>query len=249
MAVTRRGELEPAFVLHRRPYRDTSALVEFITATHGRVGAVARGVQRARSRQAGLLQPFQPLRISWQARGELATLTGVESAGRPVTLAGTRMVSGFYANELMIRLVAREDPQPDLFAAYQAVLSRLGSSGAEGPPLRVFERDLLAASGYGLLLDRDAGGHPVEAGQWYRYDAEHGPEPVAEPRGPGVRLPGEALLALAAGEPDARADRWLKRLMRATLSLYLGDRPLKSRELYARYRRTPNAGDPDHDDE
>lgn len=246
MAVTRRAELESAFVLHRRAYRDTSALVELLTAEHGRLGAVARGVRRGRSRQAALLQPFQPLRVTWQARGELGTLTGVEAAGRPLTLTGTRMVSGFYANELMIRLLAREDPHEGLFARYSGLLAGLADGATPGPELRLFERDLLAATGYGLLLDRDTAGEPIAETGWYRYDLEHGPTPVAADSA-GLRLPGRALSELAAGRPSEAMDPWLKRLMRSALRLYLGDRPLKSRELYARYQRPAATGDGDHD--
>jgi len=232
----RRGELEQAFVLHRRAYRDTSALVELFTLEHGRVGAVARGVRRRRSSLAAVLQPFQPLIVSWQARGELATLTGAEGAGRALALTGRHLVSGFYANELLLRMLGREDPHPDLFPSYARLLGALAEHAAEGPALRGFERDLLAATGYGLLLERDAEGMPVERDAWYRYDLESGPTRVSRAAGPGVHVSGSALLALHHDHQTAADDPALKRLMRAALRLYIGDRPLKSREMYARYR-------------
>ncbi len=247
MTAIRRSELEPAFVLHRRAYRDTSALLELLTRDHGRIGAVARGVRGKRARNAGLLQPFQPLTVSWQARGELATLTGVEAGGRPVFLSGRRLVSGFYANELLIRLLQREDPHPGLYAAYRELVAALaGDAVAEGAALRRFERDLLAAIGYGLALSEDVAGQPIQPAAWYRYDPEHGPVPVPDTAGTGIHVRGASLLSLATGLPDAAAERELRRLLRRVLRLYLGARPLRSRELYGSYaavdRRPSEAG-------
>lgn len=249
MPATERIELEAAYVLHRRAYRDTSALLELFTADYGRVGVVARGIRGGRTRQAGLLQPFQPLRVSWQARGELGTLTGAEPVCRPWILSGQRLVAGFYANELMLRLLTRYQPHALTFSRYANLLAELAGQGPVSPALRLFERDLLSDLGYGLQLTADTAGAPVVAGQWYRYDLEHGPVPVASDQGSGLRLDGASLLALAHGQPGERDEPHLKRLMRAALRLYLGDRPLKSRELYARYRGQERARgeDTDHD--
>ncbi len=239
----RRSDLEPAFVLHRRAYRDTSLLLELLTRDHGRLGAVARGVRGRRNRNAGLLQPFQALTVTWQARGEMATLTGFEAADRPRALAGRRLVSGFYANELLIRLLQREDPHPGLHAAYAALVEALADQAVgEGPALRRFERDLLAAIGYGLALERDVHGEPLDPGGQYRYDLERGAEAVSQADGPGIHLRGASLLALAAGLPDSAAEAELRPLLRRVLRLYLGERPLRSRELYATYRTAENRG-------
>lgn len=239
MAPVERVELEAAYVLHRRAYRDTSALVELLTADYGRVGVVARGVRGRRTTgQAGLLQPFQPLRVSWYSRGELGTLTGAEAAAGPTVLTGERLVAGFYANELLLRLLVRQQPHAVTFGSYAALLSQLAGDAPMGPSLRVFERDLLTDLGYGLSLTSDTEGQPVVAEHWYRYDLEHGPVRAASADGPGLRVPGRALLALAQDQPTAEDDGKLKPLMRAALRLYLGDRPLKSRELYASYRGT-----------
>jgi DNA repair protein RecO (recombination protein O) len=236
MAATRRSELEPAYVLHRRAYRDTSVLLELLTRDHGRLGAIARGVRGRRSGRAGLLQPFQPLTVSWQARGELATLTGYEADGRPLVLVGRRLISGFYANELLIRLLQREDPHPTLYAAYAELMTALaGGDVPEGVALRRFERDLLAAIGYGLALTHDVSGQPLDPEAWYRYEPEHGPVPVPDTAGTGIHVRGASLLGLAAGLPDPAAERELRVLLRRVLKLYLGDRPLRSRELYGTY--------------
>lgn len=241
MGESRRVTLAPAYILHRRPYRDTSLLIELLTRDHGRVGAVARGARRGRL--AGLAQPFQPLLASWSGRGELATVTGLEGAGPPPRLSGPRLVSGFYANELLLRLLQREDPHAEVFDAYAAALAGLGSSRvAEGSVLRVFERDLLAGLGYGLLLTEDVAGRTLEPDGWYRYDPERGAEAVAAPGADELHVRGRSLLALAAGVPDNSAERELRPLMRRVLGLYLGDRPLRSRELYASYLATSRRG-------
>lgn len=228
-----RVTLEPGYLLHQRPYRETSALLEVFSREHGRVGLIARGVRGPRSRRAGLLQPFGALRLSWQGRGELHTLTEVESSEPHRPLIGTRLVSGLYLNELLMRLLRREDPHAGLFEAYAAALDELRVATPEAGLLRVFEKRLLDELGYGLLLDRDAAGEPLRAEGLYRYEAEHGPVPLAVATADAVA--GSALIAL--GREDARAPelRGLTRMMRRLLRPYLGERALKTRELYRQF--------------
>jgi len=148
--------LQPAYVLHQRAYRDTSAIVELFTPEHGRIGVVARGIKRPKSPWRGLLQPFQPLLVSWRGRGELKTLADVEAQGMALQLSSQPLVSGFYLNELLMRLVARFDAQLTLFGCYDASLRALAvvqDDVALERVLRYFERDLLAALGYALVLD------------------------------------------------------------------------------------------------
>ncbi|MCC5857428.1 MAG: DNA repair protein RecO [Ectothiorhodospiraceae bacterium] len=229
-----KGRLLAAWVLHRRAYRDTSLIVELFTADQGRVGLVARGARGSRSRWRGLLEPFQPVVAEWRGRGELQTLVQAEPAGPALRLPGRRLASGFYVNELMLRLVRRGDPAPELFAAYSQALRGLSEEARqEGAVLRVFERDLLRELGYALELRHTAGGDAVSPKAHYRYDADAGPVPVA---GPGPRtVSGAALLALADGY-RAGPDRLLldeaRSLMQAVLAPHLGQRPLQSRQLY-----------------
>ncbi|WP_303904954.1 DNA repair protein RecO [Thiohalomonas denitrificans] len=235
MNTERRISLEPGFVLHRTPYRDTSLLLEAFTAEHGRVGLVAKGARRPRSALKGLLQPFQPLLLSWAGRGELRTLTGAEPAERPAFLAGPALASGFYLNEMLLRLVARHDPQPDLYPVYARTLSTLTKSSDMEWALRLFERDLLLCLGYGLLLGDEAdGGGAVQSEGHYWYHLERGPVP--EQGGGGIPVRGETLLALAKGQPPNQQGRAeAKQLMRAALRLYLGDKPLASRALFRQF--------------
>ncbi len=242
-AASRDASLEPAFVLHTRAYRNTSLILDVLAREHGRVALVARGARGQRSRTAGLLQPFQPLAMSWRLRGEMGTLQQVEAAGQPLRLQGRRLVSGLYGNELLIRVLGREDPHPGLFEGYVQLLEALASNAPEGPALRCFERDLLSLLGYGLALETDTQANALVPDQWYRYDPSQGATPVVGPQVGGLVVQGQQLLALAADPITADTARATRALMRAALSLHLGGRPLKSRELYARY---PTKGEPEH---
>ncbi|RFA28346.1 DNA repair protein RecO [Alkalilimnicola ehrlichii] len=224
--------LEPGFVLHQHAYGENHAIIELFTRELGRVGVVARGVRSPRSRRRGLLQPFGELLLSWQSRGELGQLSGVEPKGMPMSLSGKRILSGFYLNEVLLRLVRREDPHPELYDAYRETLKLLAEGGAEGDTLRLFEKRLLAELGYGLLLDTDIEGEPIEPDVLYDYRLEQGP--VRAGMRPALPIHGTSLLALAAEQLDSPIQRReVKHLMRHALSAQLGDKPLKSRELYA----------------
>ena len=231
--------LQPAFVLHRRPYRETSLLLEVFGQDHGRLGLVARGAAGFRSRLKGLLQPFAPLLLSWTGAGELATLTAAEDAGRPIPLPPNRVLAGLYVNELLLRLLPRLDPHPGLFTAYQLLLTELAADSGEEPPLRRFEKRLLDELGYGLTLDCEAAsGAPIVAEEQYCYVLDRGPL-AASSSGVGVPISGRGLLALRDGMlADPAVLREVKRLTRAALAEQLRGRALKTRELY-RIKREP----------
>lgn len=231
----KRVTLQPGYVLHPRPYRDTSLLLEALSPVHGRVGLVAKGVRSPRSRMRGLLQPFRPLLLSWSGAGDLATLVGAEPNGPMLDLAGAGLLSGFYVNELLVRLLQRHDPHADLYQAYEAVLAALQERGGEEPALRIFEKRLLQELGYGLILDREArSGRPLEAQRLYRYRLDQGPLPEDEGDTQDPAIHGSSLLALARETlpPDPAGRQEAKRLMRAAIARQLGDRPLKSRDLF-----------------
>lgn len=223
--------LIPAFVLHSRPYRDTSLLLEVFSAEQGRVGLVARGARTARNRQRGLLQPFQPLLLSWTARGDLGTLATVEAAGAPFALRGHGLYGGFYANELLVRLLHRHDPHPELYPVYCAVLAGLAQADDPEPALRRFELRLLEALGYGLQLERDIHGAELEAESLYDYRPEEGAAPLEQAaQARGVKISGRSLLALRDQcLDDAEVRRDARRLTRAALDPHLGSVPLKTR--------------------
>lgn len=218
-----RVEHQPAFILHARPYRESSLLIEAFTRDHGRVGLVARGVRSARSRfPRSHLQPLQPLLLGWSMRGELGTLTGTEQTGSQWTLSGDALIAGMYANELVLRLSSRNDPHHGAFAAYTECLARLAESPDIAWTLRRFERDLLSDLGYALMLTRTADGEAIREDRDYAYVADAGPVDWRE--GSNLpRLSGAALLALDDDRtPDEAGLGELRRLMRAVIRHLVG---------------------------
>ena len=233
--------LQSAFILHRRPYRNSSLLLETFSQERGRLGLVARGAAAPKSRLKGLLQPFAPLLLSWSGAGELATLIAAEDTGLPAPLPPHRVLAGLYVNELLVRLLPRLDPLPGLFAAYEILLAELATASGEEPPLRRFEKRLLEELGYGLTLDCEAfDGMPIVAEEQYRYVLDRGPL-AAGRSGIGIPISGQGLLALRDGIlADPAVLREVKRLTRAALAVQLHGRALKTRELY-RIKRAPSS--------
>src|SRR4051794_34253145 len=193
-----RYDAEPAFILHTRPWRESSLLVEVLSANHGRIGLLARGVQGAKRHVLrAALQPLQFIRLDAVQRGELAQLRSAEALDAAPQLAGEATLAAFYINELVLRLAPRQDPAPELFDAYALVRSRLADASSLAWTLRRFERDLLDALGVGFAFDVDGDGMPVDPAARYRLDAEHGPRRLLSDRGHGDRsdaATGRALL-------------------------------------------------------
>ena len=229
-----RRDDQPAFVLHTYAYRETSLIVEAFTAEHGRVAMVARGAKRPRSELRGLLQGFQPLLLTWSGQHELRTLIKAEWRGGLPLVGGSALVCGFYLNELLLKLLPREDPHPRLFANYETALADLAEGGEQAPVLRRFELALLSELGYALPLVRDADtGAPVDPAARYHYAFDRGPRRAPAER--GARLPvvrGATLLALADGRyVDGETAAEAKRLMRDVLDHYLEQRGVESRRV------------------
>ncbi len=218
---------QPAFILHSRPYKESSALTDFLTP-QGRLRAVLRA---ARGRAGSPARPFVPLELELRGRGELKTVARLESSGIPYWLTGVSLFAALYLNELLIRLLPAEDPHPPLFEHYALTLDALAGGRPLEPLLRAFEWRLLAELGYGFSLDRDRHGRPVHAGSLYRLLPDAGLESVEQLQ-PGL-FRGRELLAM--GEADWQFPGALaaaKRLMRQALAPHLGGRPLVSRELF-----------------
>lgn len=230
-----RVEDQPAWILHARPYRETSLLLEGVSRDHGRIGLVARGARRDRPRQPrALLQPLVPLALSWSGQGDLVTLNGVDARGQPPLLQGEALLCALYLNELTLRLLPRHDAVPDLFDAYELALQRLGSHGEHAWTLRRYERDLLAEIGYAVVCDSEAdSGEPLHPERDYVYVPEHGAVAYAD-QSNALRLRGSALLALSDDVMPAGEDlAGLRRLMRALIVHQLGGASLRSWSLLA----------------
>lgn len=227
---------ELAYVLHARPWRESSLLIEVLSENHGRLGLLARGVQGPKRHVLrAALQPLQFIRVDAVQRGELAQLRNAEALDAAPQLAGEATLAAFYVNELVMRLAPRQDPLPELFDAYGEVRRGLGESDSLAWSLRRFERDLLDALGFGFAFDVDGDGLAIDPAARYRLDPEHGPRRLLSDRGHDDRsaaATGRALLALASDAkpgPDDLAG--LRRALRPVLLQLLGGRGLRSWEL------------------
>jgi DNA repair protein RecO (recombination protein O) len=243
MSGPRRKHLEPAWLLHHRPWSDTSRILDLMTRDHGRVTLFAHGARRPKSPHRALLRPFAPLLVSWSGRSDGGTLTAAEAAGVPPAIPPARLMSAFYLNELLLRLVPKEDRHEALYDAYGEALAGLAGAG-EQPVLRAFERVLLEELGYGLELAREAaGGAPVEADRYYHFQPGRGVLAVRE-GDPGMDIhAGRAVLAVARGElGGADAQKAARGIFGAAIAHCLEGRGLASREVMLAMRRRGREG-------
>ena len=229
----RRAESQDGFVLHSWPYRETSLMVETFTRATGRLTLVARGARRPRSALRGVLMAFQPLTLGWIGKGEVKTLTKAEWGGGQPLLKGEALLCGFYLNELLMKLLPREDGHDHLYDHYAAALRRLAAQEPSAPILRAFEKSLLTELGYAMVLDRDAAtGREISEGARYTYDPERGPVSLNGATGL-FEIDGRTLLALARddySEPATLAQA--KSLMRWIINHRLDYKPLSSRRIF-----------------
>ncbi len=217
-------ELCHAFVLHSRPYREKSRLVELWTLEHGRISAVMR---------QHVPPLFQPCLVAWRGKNPLKTISHCESVGMPLVLEGDALFAGFYLNELLVRLLACEETQIELFALYAESLAQLNDRASLELLLRRFERSLLSALGYALNFRIDAAGHAVLAERYYWYYPEQGF--VCAPKDEQDSWSGKVLLAIALEDfGNASIRQAAKLILRTALAQHLGAKPLKSRELWQR---------------
>jgi DNA repair protein RecO (recombination protein O) len=236
-----RHDDEPAYVLHTYPYRETSLVAELFTRQHGRVALVARGAKRAKSAVRGVLQPFQPLSISWFGRSELRTLAKAEWQRALPQLAGTALMCGFYLNELLLKLTRRDDAHDRLFDYYAQAIAALSAMGAGNGGmsvlLRRFELGLLKELGYAVPLEADIEtGEAVVYGGTFEYVIERGP--VAAKADPGrIQFRGKSLLDFARDDySDPVTIQETKQLMRMLINHYLGGQLLHTRQFIKELR-------------
>ena len=248
MTATRRVQQQPAFVLHHRPFRDTSQLLDVISREHGKITLVARGSRSAKSKLRGVLRPFQALRLSWFVRSDLGTLTGAEIDSAPLSLGGDALLSAYYVNELVLNFLHRHDPQPEIFDVYSQTITALAHSEELAANLRVFEMELLRLLGYALNLDFDANLHrPIEEQRFYEYRVDQGPVSVSRSEGAMV-FAGASLRGIAESRFDDPAVlRDAGRLLREVIRHHLDGRELKSRKVLLDLHRArmPKNGSPE----
>jgi DNA repair protein RecO (recombination protein O) len=226
----RRADHQPGYVLHTYPYKETSLIVEAFTRNFGRVALLARGARRPRSAMRGVLLAFHPLRLGWSASAELGNLIGVEWSGALQPLAGRGLMCGFYLNELLLRLLPRDDPHEALFDFYAEALRALSSGGEQASILRSFEKRLLAELGYAPLLEREAAsGAPIDPDRRYAYEPDRGPMPSRNSSSE-LSVSGQTLLDLASDQferPETREEA--RMLLRALIGQRLHGQELHTR--------------------
>jgi DNA repair protein RecO (recombination protein O) len=239
MSAKQRVDGALAFLLHTHPYSESSLILEIFARQQGRMALLARGARRPRSALRGVLLGFAPLELAWFGAGEVKTLAKAEWLGGLPMLSGHNLLLGYYLNELLIALLPREDPHPELFDAYVEAVSALSRGEGDTIQLRRFEHRLLRELGYdhALHLRADKGG-AVSAEERYVVLAGQGPTPVDDLDLREDTLPsivcGQTLLDMAAGNyshPRTRTES--KTVMRQLIAHYLGARPLHSRRIFA----------------
>lgn len=230
-----RQENQPVYVLHTYPFKETSLIVELFAKNFGRVAVAAKGARRPRSAMRGMLQAFQPMIATWSGKQELKTLHSLDWNGSLLLLKGEAMMCGFYLNELLLRLLPREDAHEVLFDYYADTLKALATSSDLATTLRQFELKFMQELGYAIPLETDVEAAPIVPTQTYRYVAEHGAfkgngKPLLDD--PGVMLSGSTLIHMAQDDyRDAQTRLQSKQLIRYLLAHYLGDKPLHTRQL------------------
>ena len=238
MSGGQRIQQQPALLLHYRPFRDSSLLLDIFSRDYGRLALVARGARAAKSRLRGVLRPFMPLSVSWWSRSDLGTLTGAEIDGKPLALHGDCLLSGYYLNELILNFLHRHDPQPEIFAAYCQTIGILAASQDPAAALRHFEMELLRLLGYGLLFEHEGGSEvALDPDASYHYRPEQGPVRVQRDVGTMI-FSGASLIGI---REQRFADKSILhdagRLLRQLIAFHLGGKELKSRKVLLELHR------------
>ncbi|MGH1371807.1 MAG: DNA repair protein RecO [Cellvibrionaceae bacterium] len=227
-----RVELQQAYVLHARPFKDTSLILDCLTEDYGRMAILAKGARSAKSRQRQLCQPFTPISISWQGKGDLKTLIGIEARSLPFSLQGNYLYSGLYLNELLTRLLPERDAHPETYQRYHLALEQLATERILEPILREFELGLLFDMGYAVNFESDEQGAPLSDTGYYLWRDQQGWVFTAENAGNGFS--GASLLAIGGNDWSSSVTcQQAKALTRMLLKPLLGNRPLNSRKLFS----------------
>lgn len=245
MIAAQRIQNEPAWLLHHRPFRDSSQILDILSLDQGRLAVVAKGSRGAKSKLRGILRPFLPLQLSWFIRSDLGTLTGAEMNGAPLSLSGDALLSGYYVNELILKLLHRHDPQPEIFAAYSRTIERLAGGKEVAAYLRQFEIELLRILGYALNLDHDTETtEPLRPQQQYEYRVEQGLVPVSDRDGPMVFRGAEIDAIRNQQFADPAVLKNAGSLLRNVIAYHLDGKELKSRKVLKdmRNRKTGSKG-------
>ena len=225
---------QPAFVLHARPYAESSLLVDVFSRDHGRCMLLAKGARRQKNGQRGILMPFKPLLVGWSGKGALPVLTAAEATAHLPEISGLGLHAGLYANELLLKLLHRFDEHEQLYFAYEDAVRRLSSGANPGETLRIFEKQLLRETGFGLILDHDVGtGAAIDPSVQYVYTPQSGPVAAPAAGASGIDVRGATLKELDGEVFESQRSRAeARRLIRELILHQLGGRELRSRRVF-----------------
>ena len=232
-------QLQSAFVLHARPWRETSLIIDFFTENYGKIALIAKGVRSKKSLKRSILQPLSPLLICWKGRGELPTLTQVDIASPAIKLSSDALYSSFYINELLVRLLHRYDAHPELFSQYNQTLHQLANIDSLEINLREFELQLLSSIGYGLTLDYDFDDQPIDETEYYllnhdgMFQKAMANSVTEDSKNIRLFLGRQLISIMTKNWHHTEVLKDAKRLLRLSIQPLLGDRPLQSRRLFS----------------
>tara|TARA_Y100000389_G_scaffold204709_1_gene259103 strand:- start:191 stop:919 length:729 start_codon:yes stop_codon:yes gene_type:complete len=232
MTIARRVTQQPGYILHYRPFRDSSQILEIITRDYGKITVVARGSRSKKSRLSGILRPFLPLRVSWSSKSNLGTLTGAESDGLSAGISGDSIFSAYYVNELLLNFLHRYDPQPEIFILYKKIIHNLVGTSDVAKKLRSFELELLKLLGYGVNFDHDSDSiKPLNEDLYYQYQMEKGFVATNSTEGALVFC-GKLLIGISEERfEDKNVLKAANRFLRQIIDFHLGGKQLKSRKV------------------
>ncbi|MFA6408698.1 MAG: DNA repair protein RecO [Gammaproteobacteria bacterium] len=229
--MTKRIQQEPAFILHTKPFRDTSFLVSAFTQNHGHISLLARGARSKKSPLRSLLLPFTPLALSWAGKTDLPCVSQAEISSLQYQLTDKALMSGLYLNELLVRLLERHTSYPELFSTYQNTLKNLEENSSNRATLRLFEKKLLSEIGYGLHLTETKDGYEINSEENYYFEFGIGLQKAPNLTPSEKIFSGQNLLALHNESLSSPIDlEAAERLLKTMLQAVLG-RKLISREL------------------
>lgn len=235
--MNKHDDLQLGFVLHARPWRETSLIIDVFTENHGKIALCAKGVRSKKSPKSSLLQPLSPLYLAWVGRGELPTLTTAEPSAPAIKLTSESLYSAFYINELIVRLLHRHDPHPNLFVHYESVLRQLADKCMLEQTLREFEFHLLSSIGYGLSFSSDIDGNEISDSESYYLHNDGLFQHIINLKSVDKQrlFEGANLLSIAENNwQNSAVLKDAKRLSRLSFKPLLGSKPLQSRKLFRR---------------
>ena len=236
-------EHTPCYILHRRDYRESSLILEILSREHGRVSLIAKGAKRNKKQQGISYSLYQEYLMSWVSKSELGTLIDVELATIMTSMSPKQMMTGFYINEIILRLLHKHESHPELFDSYNSTVRELSNNNTDQVLIRYFEKILLQSLGYGVIFDQDLNTRNDNVAEVnYYYKLDFGPTSSSHDSATGIPVSGSTLIGLNNETlTDTKNKNEAKRLLRSLLNQYLGEKPLESRKLYQEYIKNKQA--------